>query len=62
MEGQGEGKRLGGAELAKDGDTGDTGEVGGGVEGAMKRNVGTWVGDGGAGAILVTRRGELSLG
>ena len=62
MEGEGDGKRLGGAELVKEGETGDTGEAGGRVEGAMKRNAGTWVGDDGAEGSLTTRRGELLLG
>jgi hypothetical protein len=62
VEGDGEGKRLGGAALAKDGDTGDTGEVGGGVDGAIKRNSGTRVGDDGAEGSLMMRRGELLLG
>ena len=60
FEGDGDGKRLGGVELAKESETGDTGEVGDGVDGGMKRNAG--MGDVGAEGVLVMRRGERLLG
>lgn len=60
-DGDGDGKQLGAAELAREGETGDTGEVEVGAEGAIKRNAGTWVGDDGAEGMLVTQRGELLL-
>lgn len=42
----------------KDGLTGDTGEVGDGVDGATKRNAGIFVGFVGAEGSLVTRRAD----